>query len=228
MLLALALLGSGVMVTGTLGRIAEAKDAKQAGFMAQNRQFALLNDELQVAKTEAGRECKSGFGAKCSNAKARIDSLTAEMSSHRVVAIDAKADAIASFAALFGFDVEHTKAIVSALDPVALPLFLELGSVLMFGAAFHGNARQPKATVIDAQQMATSEPATFARVWSKQEALADLKRLREAGSGRWLAARWGVHPGTVSKWLSEFEDAGHVERARDGKAKALVVVGGRR
>jgi DNA-binding MarR family transcriptional regulator len=65
-------------------------------------------------------------------------------------------------------------------------------------------------------------------VWTRDEALVDLRRLREAGSQRFLAARWGVDPTTVSRWLGEFERNGAIERSRDGKRKALVVVQGGR
>jgi hypothetical protein len=65
-----------------------------------------------------------------------VDILTREMASLRAVAVDPRADAIQRIATLVGLDGNHVRAIVQALDPLVLPLFLEFGSILFFAAAF--------------------------------------------------------------------------------------------
>jgi hypothetical protein len=72
----LALLGSVIMASGTLGRLAEAKDTKEATVGAANRGYGMKTEELKTARDDAKRECKSGVGQKCTNANARVDQLT--------------------------------------------------------------------------------------------------------------------------------------------------------
>ena len=133
--LALALLGSVATVYGTLSRTATARDAAQADAMASNRQLALKSEALEAAKREAARECKP-IGPRCKDWLARVDQLTQEMAPLRALAVDPRAVAIGNLAELLGFDGARTKAVVGVLDPVVLPLFLELGSLVFFAVAF--------------------------------------------------------------------------------------------
>jgi hypothetical protein len=216
----LTVLGSLATVYGTLGRQAEARDLRQADAMAETRTLGLKEEELIQAKTLAKKEC-STIGPKCKDWNARVDQLTREMSTLRAIAVDPRADAIQRLATLLGFQGERVRAIVQAFDPLVLPLFLELGSVLFFASAFQVH----KQTI--PQQLHATEPQSSEivhRVWTKEEAFQDLRRLREVGSGRFLAARWSVAPSTVSRWLSEWQEDGSIERERQGKSKSLVVV----
>ena len=86
---ALALLGSVVMATGTLGRIAEAKDGKEAVIQATNRTYGLKDAELTKAKAERDRECRP-IGPRCKDWQARVDVLTAELSRIVVKSSDCK------------------------------------------------------------------------------------------------------------------------------------------
>src|SRR5215475_3935966 len=131
----LAVLGSLATVYGTLGRQAEARDHKQADAMAENRTLSLKEEELVQAKALAKKECVT-IGPRCQQWQARVDTLTREMASLRAVAVDPRADAIQRIATLVGFDGNHVRAIVQAIDPLVLPLFLEMGSILFFAAAF--------------------------------------------------------------------------------------------
>jgi hypothetical protein len=109
---------------------------------------------------------------------------------------------------------------VQALDPLVLPLFLELGSILFFSVAFpirKETIAQPLQPAIE-----TIAQPLQARIWTKEEAQRDLKRLREAGSGRYLAARWGRDPATVSRWLAEWSDDGTIARERRGKTVRAI------
>jgi hypothetical protein len=52
-----------------------------------------------------------------------------------------------------------------------------------------------------------------------------LSLLRDAGSGRYLAAGRGRDPATVSRWPQDWAEDGTIARERQGKAKrALTVV----
>src|SRR5262249_43049383 len=164
------------------------------------------------------------IGPRCQQWQTRVDTLTREMSSLRAVAVDPRADAIQRLAIVVGLEGNEVRAIVQAFDPLVLPLFLELGSILFFAAAFPAanTIAQPlqPATETIAQQL-----QHCARVFTKEEARQDLKRLREAGSGRYLAARWGRDPATISRWLTDWVEDGTIARERQGKSKSLTVVG---
>lgn len=60
---------------------------------------------------------------------------------------------------------------------------------------------------------------------TKQEALADLLTLSAMGhavpSQDWLAERWDRPKGTISKWLSEWEDRDLITRSPAGRCKAV-------
>src|SRR5215813_2575703 len=218
--LLLAVLGSLATVYGTLGRQAESRDLKQADAMAENRTLSLKDEELVQAKALAKKECVT-IGPRCQQWQTRLDTLTREMSSLRAIAVDPRADAIQRVATLLGFQGEQIRAIVQALDPFVLPLFLELGSVLFFTVAFPTPKRISQQ--FHAIELQSSE--IVHSIWTKEEAFQDLRSLKEVGSGRFLAARWSVAPSTVSRWLSEWQADGTIERERQGKSKSLTVVG---
>jgi hypothetical protein len=102
---------------------------------------------------------------------------------------------------------------------------LETGSILFFAAAFptRRTIAQPLQPAIDT----IAQPLQHCtRVFTKEEAQQDLKRLRQAGFGRYLAARWGRDPATVSSGLAEWADGGAILRERQGKSKrAFAVIG---
>ena len=135
------------------------------------------------------------------------------------VAVDPRADAVARLAVLVGFDGERAKAIVRAIEPAALPVFLEVGAIVLLGIAFPTRKR---AIVKDCASIAPKETATVSQALTRAAALADLQSMREAGSGRVLADRWGVHPATVSRWLSEWQATGEIARERDGKSLRAI------
>ena len=216
----LAVLGSLATIYGNLGRQAEVRDHKVADAMAENRTLSLKEEELVQAKTLAKKECVT-IGPRCKEWQTRVDTLTKEMSSLRAIAVDPRADAIQRIATLLGFQGEQVRAIVQALDPLVLPMFLEFGSMLFFTVAFPTPKRIPQQ--FHATELQSSE--IVHRIWTKEEAFQDLRRLKEVGSGRFLAARWSVAPSTVSRWLAEWQADGTIERERQGKSKSLTVVG---
>ena len=213
---ALALLGSIVMSTGTLGRLAENKDGKEATVQATNRNYGFRIGDLTAAKAEQARECKS-VGPKCAQWNARVDVLTKELSGIVVKSSDPKADAIARLATLLGQDGDRVKEIVVAFDPVVLPLFLEFGSIAFFAGAFHRN-RQRTVTVV-----ANPSPIV-AQSWSREDALADFQQMKAIGAQHLLAARWGVDRSTASRWLRAWQDEGLIDRQRNGREKSALAL----
>ena len=218
----LALLGSVATIYGTMGRQADARDTKVAGAMAENRQLAHRNDDLDTARAVAKAECKSGFGARCTAATQRIDALVASMSSLRTVSTDPRADAIAELLHLIGnIEKSYTRKIVAAVDPIVLPLFLEVGSILFFAAAF---PHRKVATVTVSPHTLTVAKEIVSQPFTKADALADLQTLKASGSQQFLALRWGVSEPTVSKWMSTWQATGTIDRNRQGKNVRVLAI----
>ena len=220
--LALALLGSLATIYGTLSRTATARDAAQAEAMASNRQLALKSEALEAAKREAARECKP-IGPRCKDWLARVDALTAEMAPLRALAVDPRANAIGNLADLLGLDGQRAKAIVGVLDPVVLPLFLELGSLVFFAVAF---PRGRKAAATEQVAGNREEPVTVSAhcSYTREEALADFQHMRHAPSQQALASRWQVSEGCVSKWLRAWQSNGTIDRQRVGREKTVLAL----
>jgi len=220
--IALALLGSVATIYGTLGRQADARDAKVSMAMAENRQLANKDEDLAAARAAAKVECKSGFGIKCTNATTRVDSLVASMASLRAVSTDPRADAIADlFHLVASVDKQHTKEVVGAIDPLVLPLFLELGSILFFAVAFPTRKVRQELNVAGENEESVE---VCQRTWTRAEILADLRRMKQVGAQRFLATRYNVSEGHISKLMKSFELAGHISRQRDGQSKAIAIV----
>jgi hypothetical protein len=174
----LAVLGSILTTYGTMGRQADTREDRQAEARLSNDQHAEIKLELATAKLAREKECKSGFKEKCTNWQSRVDALRKQLGEVKTAALDPRAEAIARIASLAGANGDQTKAFVSALDPVALPLFLELGSVLFFASAFP--SRRPK--VRESETLATeSEEIVSTLSLSKDAALRDFRSMRQAG-----------------------------------------------
>jgi DNA-binding IclR family transcriptional regulator len=187
-----------------LGRQADTRDAKVGAARAENRTLELRLGALEVAKADAARECKSGVGTKCATASARVDKLVGEMRELRTVSPDPRADAIADlFHLVASADKVRTRQIVSAVDPLVLPLFLEIGSILFFAVAF-------------------PRRASVASVRKSEESVSASVTVDRHSNQRELARVWGVHESTVSRRLRAMEVAGQVTRLRDGRCKLAL------
>jgi hypothetical protein len=221
----LAALGSLATIYGTLGRQADARDTRVGAALAENRTLQLRTEALDVAKADAARECKSGVGQKCTNASARVDALVSAMSSLRTVSPDPRGDAIADLLHLVvSADKAHTRAVVAAIDPLVLPLFLELGSILFFAVAFPSRkVRQELKIATDVAGKSDERVESCQPVWTREVILADLRKMKAVGAQRFLADRYGISEGQVSKVLKEFELAGHITRQRDGQSKMISI-----
>jgi hypothetical protein len=101
-----------------------------------------------------------------------------------------------------------------------LPLFLELGSVLFFAAAFPKTGRKVRESETLALKCEEIETVSL----GKDAALRDFRSMRQAGAQKLLAQRWGVSESTVSKWLHAWETDGLVNRKRNGKEKPVLAL----
>lgn len=144
-----------------------------------------------------------------------------------------------------------TEAKLELLMPFALVLISELATLIFFGLGIGGHAATPGNPATAGNPAATvpgtvgndndgcegcpppsggnraTLPAGNSRtVASKAAAEADVIRLVARGeqlpSQDVLAARWGVHKGTASKWLGDFERRGLIARYREGRAKRVA------
>lgn len=210
----LALLGSVATMYGTMGRQAADRDTAQASVQKTNRDYSLKTTELTDAKANAARECKV-LGDRCKGWQARVDSLTAALAKIDVRSSDPRADAIADLMHLVA-NVEkgRTKAIVTALDPLVLPLFLEIGSILFFAVAFPRRRVERVAAPVTLAVETPATPARVAKVFSRDDALADFLTLKASGSQSFLAHRWQVSEGHRVKV------DGRLGNQRQGRAKA--------
>jgi hypothetical protein len=218
----LALLGSVATIYGTLGRQAESRDLKQALAIQENKTLQTKEQELKAAQLEEAKECTK-IGPKCQAWQARVDKLTGETGALRPISPDARADSVAQIAGLFGFDPMKAKAIAQTFDPLLLPLFLEAGSILFMAAAFPRAKAKTLSKPEEFHPIAEPLREIHVKSFTKEEAKRDLKTLKEAGSGQFLAQRWSVSPATVSRWLKEFQTDGAIQRNRRGKNKLVTI-----
>jgi hypothetical protein len=216
-----AVFGSALVVYSTTGRTAANSDARQAGALAVHSVAKDKREELATARITAKAECKSGFGTRCTNATARVDALTTELAALRPGSIDPRGDALAKLATLLGQDGERVRAIASAVDPWALPVWLELASIVFLSAAFP-HRRKKVFTPANGFQLESVE--NVGKAFTKEQALLDFRTMRSSGSQRFLADRWQVSEGCVSKWLRQWEDGGAIDRQRLGKHKAALAL----
>lgn len=68
-----------------------------------------------------------------------------------------------------------------------------------------------------------AKPAKASRIYTRDEALTDIlaNRKKPIPSQQFLAARWGVTKGAVSKWLARWENEGLVKRKANGRFKTV-------
>lgn len=242
----LAIFGSGLTVIEAMGRRAEVRDVKVASAIDVETQRKHLRTMLTEAEEILARhratlatECASGKGRKCDgmtytvltweSAVAGYETKLAKLGAPRPV--DPKGERVAAVVAFFTSLKEgDVKQGVALLEPFAMPLFLELGSIVLFSFGFSSGRRKPIVAEAPAEQVtpvADHQPLPpKGGSKTKIEAERDLVMLLAMGttieSQDWLADRWGVGKGTVSKWMVDWEERGIVTRAQAGRCKQIV------
>lgn len=240
--LALAVLGSGITVYETMGRRAETRDAKVAQAAKSVDQYAAIaadyrraTELVTQAETWVASECRSGAGAKCrgnqfvlSQRSAHASSLKAQLEQATAPApVDPKADRAAAVAGLLGYSADLTKKAVQTFEPFVLPLFLELGAIILFG--FGVGHRSVPVSRVSVSVPAVSEPKSlsFERPLTDDE-VEQIRRLLEGRSAPVtndeLAALAGVTKSEMSKRVAKAEAAGQVVKFRRGRFNAISLV----
>jgi hypothetical protein len=219
-------------VTATAGELSKRRaEIKDARTQAQGM--------LNTARAKTETLCKVD-GDRCAGNKRTIDVYQAAVKGHDAelreigeepLPVNADAEQFAEIVAVFGADKAKVKAGSLLAAPFVITLFLEFGMIISFGQAFRVYRRPiimltpPATKAVEAFQPLPrgggDGPAT------KIEALDDLQRLIDCGAGFGsqdeLVARWGRPKGTISKWLTEWEDTGEIPaRTLVGKCKQLT------
>jgi hypothetical protein len=235
-----AVLGSLLIVYATMGRQADAREGRQADTRLGNEQHTEIKAELTAAKANRDTECKGkgANGPKCKDWQGRVDALLKQLGGLKTAALDPRAEALGDLATLVGFDRKWTMQVVSAIDPVALPMWLELGSVVFLGAAFPP-ARKPRrwgrkteesvTLASESEESVSTLQASDPVPYTELEALADFRCMRSVPSQKVLAIRWARSEPTVSKWLARWASDGYVSRSpRLGRERAVLALAGPR
>lgn len=247
-LVLLAIFGSGLIVYETMGRRAEIRDVKvaTASDVEERRQhLKKMLVEAQAAlgthRTAMDAECASGKGKKCDGLTYTVSTWDSAVTGYEAklaklpppTPVDPKAERIAATLALMGlqFKAGEVQKAVATLEPFAMPLFLEFGSIILFGFGLAHRRRPaipapaPAEQVTPAAEPIPTPPSPKGGSVAQIEAERDLVTLMALGtpipSQDWLAERWGVQKGTVSKWMSKWERAGIVTRASVGRCKQI-------
>lgn len=242
--IALAVFGSSIVISETMGRRAESRDAKVNSATKDVNQYASLLANLDRANklaTEAeswvANECKTGVGAKCRGVTytrdqrlAYAEKLRKDAEAHKAPApVDSKADRVAAVAALLGFSADVTKKAVHTFEPFVLPLFLELGAIFLFGFG----VRTRKVTV---HAVSNTVPAQTTKALSFERPDGDysddeIEQIRKILTGldktvcnSELAMLAGVDPSEMSKRWRKAEKAGVITAKRSGKHVHLRLV----
>lgn len=144
----LAVFGSGIIVTETMGRRAETRDAKVAQATKTVDQYATIAADYertkklveQAEKWVAGA-CASGPGPNCrgqtftlNQRKASANELKGQLEQAAAPApVDSKADRVGAVASVFGLQAKDAVKAFQTFDPFTLALFFELGAIFGFG-----------------------------------------------------------------------------------------------
>ena len=241
--LALATFGSVAIVSETMGRTAESRDAKVSEATKDVNAYAALLANLDRANKLAAEaeswvasECKTGLGPKCRGVtftrdqrQAFAEKLRKDAEAHKAPApIDSKADRVAAVAALFGFGEATVKKAVHMFEPFVLPLFLELGAIFLLG--FGVRTRKVAVSVSNAVPVETPKALSFEREDGQytDEEIEEIRKiltgLNKTVCNSELAKLAGVDPSEMSKRWRKAEKAGIITAKRSGKYMHLSLV----
>jgi len=161
----LAVTGSCLIVYETMGRRAEIRDTKVAAAQAANfaieekkaelvqAQSRLADANVMIRREMTGERCLGNckdWKTRASEVEAKVEKLTAEISGlGGEKPVDAKADRVAAVASILSPETssDRVKATVATLEPFALPLFLELGSIICFGYGIGRKRYEPEQSI---------------------------------------------------------------------------------
>lgn len=237
--LGLAVLGSGITVYETMGRRAETRDAKVAAETKDVNSYAALmfnlnkaNQLTAEAESWVANECKTGLGPKCRGVtftrdqrRAHAEKLQAEAEAHKAPApVDAKADRAAAVASLLGYSADATKLAVQTFEPFVLPLFLELGSIFLFGFGVRHRTVSQFPTVSKPEKLTSFSVERELSDAEIEEIKRILAKRKTPVTNDELAGLAGVSKSEMSKRVSKAVNAGIIEKLKAGKFAQISLV----
>ena len=229
--------------------IAKSNGAVAAKLAELSTAKARLDQAIHTVEKEmTGQKC----GIRCNDWKARaaevgaqVRTLEAELANLGAIrTMNPKAAKVAELAAALGADPAKATATMMLLDPLLIPFMLEWLAIVALGYGFGRGDRQSISSVAGNREISREVGATRGNwqpmklaagrslaldtVATKAAAEADIIQLVARGeslpSQDALQARWQVHKGTVSKWVSDFERRGLIAREWDGRHKRMIAV----
>ena len=245
----LTVFGSSLVVWEQMGRRAEARDTKVASAEDNSVQRQRLQKKLTEAEEVLGthrasrdRECATGKGKQCDGKQYTVATWEAAVTGYKAELtglgtpkpVDPKAERLAALSNMIGFGAEDAKvrSLVAMFDPLAVPLFLELGAIILFGYGLSPVPRRRSATMetvatvthLSAEDSPETSPpgGGMTKIAAERDLITLLALKKPIESQDHLADRWRVGKGTVSKWMSEWEDRGIVTRSIEGRRKLIV------
>lgn len=202
------------------------------------------------------RETRNGCKALCKDWKARVGEIESHVAILQVQLQKLGAPRVANIKAqkvgriahlLFGLDADHVAEAFGEVEPLLLPMLLEIVAIAGFGFGLgHQGTRarsgwQQSLVLAHVPAVANDPgepvppkpghraPSPTRRVATVERARCDLIELVQRGeplpSQMVLAKRWGVAPGTCSKWVRKFEAEGIVARHAEGRCVRIVAMG---
>jgi hypothetical protein len=234
---------SGAIVWEQSGRRAQTRVTTQTVVVDATRERARLtqlraeaDQILTKHRADQARECASGKGKRCDGMsytvrtwEAALEGYDAKLRGVPAPTPDAKVETISTAAKLSGYDPETARAWVSLIDPLLVPLLLELAAILCgvvaFGPAVSTISRVSETHVSDVSKpgnveqhqslapemsetsnvlpMVPGNVGNVVNVTDDDTIVVGLRRLGgTAQSQRDLARAMGVSPSEVSKRLS--------------------------
>ena len=222
-LVMLATIGSALTVYSAMGNRAEVRDTKVATASLSEAERTRITADLDkttklVAESDkwVAAACKSGPGTECKGAtfiwnqrKASQKALQAELKeTGPIVTPEPKAAQVALLAGLAGYDGGTVKQIVSAVDPLVFPLFLELLAIVLFSFGL-GHQARPVVVATPTVEAANDdvEPLPPARMPTQSEVIqwreAFVAKHGRAPRGRELQMTFAMIPKvTAHRWAT--------------------------
>lgn len=250
-LTAMAVLGSVLTVYNGMGNRAEARDVKVAAASLTDGERSRIEADLAktvklVAEAEAwtATECRSGEGPKCKGVtfvlRQRQASKAALETQLRTVGpapvAEPKAAQVGTIAGLLGYDGKAIRQMVSAIEPLAMPLFLEFLAIVLFGYGL-GHRVSASPSISDSRQTSyfageieetdcpEPTPPNGGRksnvINFKHPAIAAIEKAGGSVSNRTLARLMQCSEGEASKRWQEVRD--QLDIGRQGKELRISI-----
>ena len=188
---------SGAIVWEQSGRRAQTRVTTQTVVVDATKERARLTqlraeaDQILTAHRAAqARECASGKGKRCDGMsytvrtwEAALNGYDAKLRGVPTPTPDAKVETISTAAELAGYDAKTARAWVSLVDPLLVPLLLELAAILCGVVAFGPRVAEPSAVALVSKPVSggnSQEKAHSAQVLTICRSTEESREIRHA------------------------------------------------